>query len=132
MIKILLATPDMETFREFASDLTQNEDVELSRAESGQKALDTASDIPFDLVIVDEKLGDMTGIEFIEKLLSVNPMINSAAVSPLPPDEFHEASEGLGVLAQLPLRPGAKDSKDLLERLKNLTVSLRKVYNPVP
>jgi two-component SAPR family response regulator len=40
------------------------------------------SGTPLDLVVVDEKLGDMTGIEFIETLVSVNPMINCAAVSP--------------------------------------------------
>ena len=78
------------------------------------------SGMSFDLVVVDEKLGDMTGIEFIETLVSVNPMINFAAVSPLPSDEFHEVSEGLGILAQLPVLPGAKDSEDVLKRLNHL------------
>lgn len=120
MIKLLLVTPDREPFAEFASATTQYDDIQLSWAESGQKALDIASGTPVDLIVVDEKLGDMTGIEFIEKLLSVNPMINCAAVSPLPSEKFHEVSEGLGVLAQLPVRPGAKESEDLLKRLKKL------------
>ena len=47
-------------------------------------------------------------------------MINSAAVSPLSPEEFHEASEGLGVLVQLPVDPGKFEAEDLLKRLKNL------------
>jgi hypothetical protein len=70
--------------------------------------------------VTDEKLGDMTGIEFARRLLSVNPVINCASVSPLSPKDFHEASEGLGLLAQLPIRPGEEDAKDLLQRLKNL------------
>ena len=37
-------------------------------------------------------------------------MINSAAVSSLSPEKFHEASEGLGILPQLPPRPGAHDN----------------------
>ena len=78
------------------------------------------SGTPLDLVVVDEKLGDMTGIEFIETLVSVNPMINCAVVSPLPSDDFHEVSEGLGILAQLPVQPGAKDAEDLLKLLNNL------------
>ena len=120
MIKLLLVTPDSDPFAEFSSALLKNQDVELSRAESGRKALDMVSGESCDLVIVDENLGDMTGIELIKNLLSVDPMINSAAVSPLPADAFHEVSEGLGVLTQLPPRPGKKDSEDLLNRLKTV------------
>jgi len=120
MIKLLLVTPDKGPFNEFALALAHNDDVELSWAESGQRALDMLSNTPFDLVVVDEKLGDMTGMEFIETLVSVNPMINCAAVSPLPSDEFHEISEGLGILAQLPVQPGASDAENLLKLLNHL------------
>lgn len=120
MNKLLMVTPDKAPFNEFALVLAQNDDVEVSWAETGQRALDMVSGMSFDLVVVDEKLGDMTGIEFIETLVSVNPMINCAAVSPLPSDEFHEVSEGLGILAQLPVLPGAKDAEDVLKRLNHL------------
>ena len=120
MNKLLMVTPDKAPFNEFALVLVQNDDIELSWAESGQRALDMLSGSPLDLVVVDEKLGDMTGIEFIEALVSVNPMINCAAVSPLPSDEFHEVSEGLGILAQLPVQLGAKDAEDLLKLLNHL------------
>ena len=120
MIKLLLVTPDSDPFAEFSSALLKDNDVELSWAKSGRKALDMVSGESCDLVIADEKLGDMTGLELINKLLAVNPMINSAAVSPLPADAFHEVSEGLGVLTQLPSRPGKKDSEDLLGKLKKL------------
>ena len=120
MNKLLMVTPDKAHFNEFALVLAQNDDVEVSWAETGQRALDMVSGMSFDLVVVDEKLGDMTGIEFIETLVSVNPMINCAAVSPLSSDEFHEVSEGLGILAQLPVLPGAKDSEDVLKRLNHL------------
>lgn len=86
MNKLLMVTPDKAPFNEFVLVLVQNDDIELSWAETGQRALDMLSGSPLDLVVVDEKLGDMTGIEFIEALVSVNPMINCAAVSPLPSD----------------------------------------------
>jgi len=94
--------------------------VELTWTESGQKALAKLSETSVDLVITDKELGDMTGIEFAEKLVRVNPMINCAVLNSLPSDEFHEASEGLGVFAQLPLRPSRDDAENLLKRLKNL------------
>jgi len=120
MIKILLVTSEREPFSEFARVLKQKDDIELTWTETGQEALDAISDNPVDLVIVNENIGDMTGIEFMKKLLPINPMINSAAVSPLSPEEFHEASEGLGVLVQLPVDPGKFEAEDLLKRLKNL------------
>ena len=120
MIKILLVTSEREPFSEFAAVLKQKDDVELSWAATGQEALEAISDNPVDLVVVNENIGDMTGIEFMKKLLSINPMINSAAVSLLAPEEFHEASEGLGVLMQLPVSPGKLDAENLLQRLNDL------------
>jgi hypothetical protein len=60
----------------------------------------------------------------MKKLLSINPMINCAAVSPLPHEAFHEASEGLGVLAQLPVAPGKPDAEKLLRHLKDINILL--------
>jgi len=120
MIKILLVTSEREPFSEFAKMLKQKDGVELSWASTGQEALEAISDNPVDLVIVNENIGNMTGIEFMKKLLPINPMINCAAVSPLPPEEFHEASEGLGVLVQLPVSPGTPDAENLLKRLYDL------------
>ena len=120
MIKILLVTTEKESFSEFASTLGKNDDVELSWAANGKEALEKIPDNPVDLVVVNENIGDMTGIEFMKKLLMINPMINCAAVSSLSHEEFHEASEGLGVLMQLPVNPGEFEARDLLKRLKNL------------
>lgn len=120
MIKILLVTSEKELFSKFASTLGKNEDVELSWAANGKEALEEMPDNPVDLVVVNENIGDMTGIEFMKKLLPINPMINCSAVSTLEPEEFHEASEGLGVLMQLPVSPGEFEAEDLLKRLKNL------------
>ena len=120
MIKILMVTSEREPFSEFAKMLKQKDDIELSWAVSGQESLEAISNNPVDLVIVNENIGDMTGIEFMKKLLRINPMINCAAVSPLAPEEFHEASEGLGVLMQLPVSPGKPDAKNLLKRLYDL------------
>jgi two-component SAPR family response regulator len=120
MVKILLVTSERDPFSEFAGVLKQKDDVELSRAATGQEALEAISVNPVDLVVVNENIDDMTGIEFMKKLLSINPMINCAAVSLLSPEEFHEASEGLGVLMQLPVSPGKQDAQNLLQRLNDL------------
>jgi response regulator RpfG family c-di-GMP phosphodiesterase len=120
MYKILLITSAKELFSEFAAVLTEKEDVDLIWATTGQKALKAISDAPVDLAVVNETLDDMTGIEFMKNLIQINPMINCAAVSPLSPEEFHEVSEGLGVLVKLPLPPGKLDAENLIRHLSKL------------
>jgi len=120
MLKLLLVSPNKASLSGLASALAEHGDVDLSWAESGEKALEIASDIAIDLVVTDERLGDMTGLEFAGRLLSVNPIINCASVSRLSPEDFHEVSEGLGLMAQLPIQPSKEDAEKLLQRLRNL------------
>jgi DNA-binding response OmpR family regulator len=120
MLKLLLVSPDKDSLSGLALALKKDDNVDWSWAGSGARALEIILDTVVDLVVTDEKIGDMTGIEFARRLLSVNPMINCALVSHLSSEDFHEASEGLGLLAQLPIRPGEEEAKDLLQRLKNL------------
>ena len=119
MLTLLLVSHDKNSLSDLSSALADHSDVELLWAGSGKAALDIASSgTTIDLVVADEGLGDMTGLELAGKILSVNPMINCASVSRLSPEEFHEASEGLGVLAQLPIKPGKKHAEELVQRLK--------------
>jgi len=123
-LNILLVSREKDFLSGLASALKKQDDVVFSWSESGGKALDQISNSPVDLVVTDEKLGDMTGLELVLKLLSINPMVNCAAISPLSHEDFHEASEGLGLLAQLPPQPGEKEAEELLQQLrkiKNLT-----------
>lgn len=89
-------------------------------AGSGRRALSTIKEQTFDLFIADEHLGDMTGLACIEKIVSINPMLNCAVVSTLSKKDFHEASEGLGILMPLPKHPKKTETDKLLERLKSI------------
>jgi DNA-binding NtrC family response regulator len=120
MFKLLLVSPDKTSLSGLASALAEHGGVDLSWAEYGKEALDIASNDTIDLVITDEWIGDMTGLEFAGRLLSVNPRINCASVSQLSADEFHDATEGLGVMAQLPNQPGRVDAEKLIQSLGNL------------
>ncbi len=121
MISILIVSSDENSLLDFQSALRQYGEIEISRTESGSKALQIASGKAFDLVVTDEFLGDMSGLAFAEKLVSVNPLINCVSVSRLSPEAFHEASEGLGLLMQLPPNPGSEHAKTMMEMLKKIT-----------
>jgi len=120
MISVLMVCRTREAMSEFADAMEKQDDVTLSWAESGAAGLDAATEKAFHLAVVDEALDDMTGIAFAEKLVAVNPMVNCALVSRLPSDDYHEATEGLGLLMQLPEQPGGPQAKKLLDRLRKI------------
>ncbi len=129
MLKLLLVSPDQDSLSDLASALVEHSDVDLSLAESGETALNIASGTAIDLIVTDERLGDMTGLEFAGRLLSVNPMINCASVSSLSHEKFHEISEGMGLMAQLPNKPGKEHAEKLLKRLKDIKNLMSGVKN---
>jgi DNA-binding NtrC family response regulator len=119
IIRILLVSQDRASMSAFKVGLEEDR-VRTAWAESGSNAIVKIAEGRFDLVVTDENLGDMTGLEFIEKVISIKPMVNCAAVTSLLPGDFHEASEGLGILMQLPVRPGQEQAQKLLGHLKNI------------
>ena len=118
MLRIVIATNRPEVFRAFASALSSNPEVQLQQAGSGAEALKAARTAAPHLVIIDSGLADAEPLELVQQLLLVNAMVNTAVVSPLSEEEFHEASEGLGVLGRLPVEPGESEAADLLGKLK--------------
>jgi two-component SAPR family response regulator len=120
MLRLLLVSLDINPFNELISRLKEYDDISLELSSSGENAIPMISVNPVDQVIVDEDLGDMTGLEFIRRIIKINPMIDSAVVSRLGHDEFHEASEGLGIMAQLPPNPGREEAERLIRTLKQI------------
>lgn len=104
----------------------RNGTVNILEAETVNASLQIVTETKPDLVIVDDQLDTMSGVEFINILVQVNPFINTALVSGLLPEHFHEETEGLGVLMQFPVEPQKKDAEELLQKMEkivNLMVS---------
>jgi CheY-like chemotaxis protein len=120
MENLLLVSSDEASLSDLASALEKDRDVSMSWAKSGLEALKSVTDSAIDLVITDETLADMTGIELAGKLLSVNPMIQCASVTTLSKKDYHEKSEGLGLMDPLSTRPGEKDAERLLYDLRRI------------
>jgi len=120
MLKLLLVSPDKDAFNGFEAAIKKYNDVDLIRTDSGKKALTMAAESSLDLVVADENLRDMTGLEFAGRLIAVNPMVNCALTSSLSAEIFHEKSEGLGLMTQLPINPGQEDAQNLLEKLREI------------
>jgi CheY-like chemotaxis protein len=119
MQHILLVSRNTTSISALKTGFEEN-DGQTAWAETGSQALSKLSERNYDLVVTDENLGDMTGLEFIKALIAQNPIVNCAVVSSLLPEDFHEASEGLGILMQLPVTPGHEYAEGLLEHLKKI------------
>jgi PleD family two-component response regulator len=120
MPRILIAADKADSFEELARALDSVKNVQILWAHDNEEALvKAAADSP-DLVIVDEHLGQVSGLQWIRRLMGINAFIHTAAVSSQPHDVFHEASEGLGVMAHLPPRPGKFEAEQLLKTLNQL------------
>jgi DNA-binding response OmpR family regulator len=123
MHRILIVTPDRTSLSAFAASLEEGQDVQVAWAASGQSAVsDVMKHTPLG-VIIDENLLDMTGFDLVRRLLPINALINTVVISDLPHDAFHEAGEGLGILAQLPPNPTPSDARAILARLKRMSPS---------
>jgi DNA-binding response OmpR family regulator len=86
-------------------------------AESGRQMLAHAVEKTPALAILDDDLPDMTPLDLARQLIFTNALINVALVSEAPEERFHEATEGLGVVAQLPRVPDSHTVSRLLEAL---------------
>lgn len=124
MLSIMLATRDSKNLASFAAGLEQNDQIEMVHVDSAAKALEMVRNQDIDLVVVGEELADMRPVEFVSQLVTIRPMINTAIVSSLSPHDFHEATEGLGVLMQLPPSPSTEDAATLLGKVDELSALL--------
>jgi CheY-like chemotaxis protein len=120
MLEILLATPQQDRFQVLQSELTHLHPTHFLHAPDGRAALEQVRNATVDLVIVDEDLGDMSGLELVRELLGVNALINTVLVSTESPEDFHEHTEGLGILMPLPKSCGKVEAARLIESIKGV------------
>ena len=119
MPRILLVADQKEALEELAGVLDHEEEVEILWAHDGEAALTSVADNSPPLVVVDETVGGDSGLDLIRRLIGIDAFIQTAAVSPLSHDDFHETSEGLGIMAQLPPKPSRNDALKLLQTLRH-------------
>ena len=118
-MQISIITQRPEDFTAFAAALAEK-GVQTSFVATGQATLDQARQAPPTLVVVDEAMPERAAFALVSQLLQVNAFIHTAVATSLSPEAFHEAGEGLGILATLPLQPSATDAHTLLANLEAL------------
>ena len=117
-MELLLITSRPEVWNECLPVL-QNGHV-VRQAASLEDAKPILRDMSPALAILDLGLEDKALRQAVIDILMINASIHTAVVSDMDPDEFHETTEGLGILMPLPSRPKASDAANLLKNLANV------------
>jgi DNA-binding response OmpR family regulator len=118
-MNVVILTDRRDRLGDFACGL--GKDVEW--ADAAGDVLGKASTAPWQLVVVDAMMSGMDYKKFLLDLLRVNAMLNTVVITDMGGDEFHEDSEGLGVLCAVPAGPGRDDAGRALDQL-NLVLGL--------
>ncbi len=129
MIRTLLVSKDRTLFSNIEPILSEKQ-FQVEWCETGKIALSISKNKPFDLLIAEEVLPDMTGRSFIESIIQSYPMTNCAVASPQTKKKFHQVYEGLGVLMQLTVMPGRKESLDLINRFSRIYGLQKTIKDP--
>ncbi len=124
MLRILLAGRGMADLASLAAGLKEDRRAELTFVDSAAAAFDSVGRGQIDLAIVGEELVDASPVECITQMVRCNPMINCAMISGMDHDAFHEATEGLGILMQLPPAPSQEDATALLAKVDSIAMQL--------
>jgi DNA-binding response OmpR family regulator len=121
MSNILLASKDSAAMADLADALIKKKGFDVVHAASGEEALSLVRENRADVVIAAEVLSDGLAIPFVQELMRKHPLINCAMVSSLPPEDFHELTEGLGLFMQLPINPGAEEANKMVQFLDSIS-----------
>ncbi len=119
-LTILLAGDRHSRLSNLARTLEQESMINLHTASSTEQAWHLLDSQQIDVVIADKQVGEADGLQFIKKVVAARPLINCALVSSLARQDFHEATEGLGLFMQVPENPDSKAAADLLTTLTAL------------
>lgn len=118
-MRIVLASPRVAELAEFMAGF-EAAGVGVEPCATGAAALERAGAAVPDLVVVDGGLPDLAPAELVLELLKKSASLQTAVLSRLSDEEFHEAAEGLGILARVPWNPGREDAAALLATLRAL------------
>ncbi len=69
---------------------------------------------------IDALISDEKGTDELKALVRRFPLLNIALLSDKKTDDFHEATEGLGIFAQIPTLPEKNHAEEFIEKLKKI------------
>jgi DNA-binding response OmpR family regulator len=116
-IIILFISERLEKRSAFIHALQDNQKVNILTATSVEEGISMAEYYAPALIIVDEQVGALSGLEIVRRLIKVNAFLNTIVLSSLSDEDFQLHTEGLGILAKLSIQPGEKEADRVFDLL---------------
>jgi DNA-binding response OmpR family regulator len=117
---VLLITSRPDGLQELTRGIDKEPGLKVRAAYTMDEALAVLADDPPLLAVIDDSVGEVSGLDVVRRLMRIDAFLNTAVLSALDEETFHRRSEGLGILARLPLQPDAGDVARLLEALRRV------------
>ena len=93
----ILIVDDERSMREMLAILLRREGYELAVAESGREAIELLEREPFDLIVSDVRMPDVSGVDVIRTARAINPSIITIMMTAFGSRELIDEVERLGV-----------------------------------
>jgi len=121
MKNFLIVTDTDDNFSGLLTALNARTELKARLADCTESALQALTESVPDLIIIDEAVNGVSGLDIARAIIRKNAMVQIAVVSRLSSEDFHEVAEGLGIMAHLPPGPGSHDAEILLETLEKMS-----------
>jgi len=97
MSKLLIVDDEID-IREFAKNFFKKRGVNVFTASGGGEAFEIAAQEHPDLILLDVRMEEMTGVEFLRKMREQGNHTKVIMVSGIEDEEIVEEAKGLGIL----------------------------------
>ena len=97
----LLIVDDESDIREFARNFFKKRHIDVFVASGGRQALDLAAQENPDLILLDVRMEEMTGIEVLRQLRQSKPSVKVIMVSGVEEEETIKEANALGVIGYI-------------------------------
>lgn len=97
----LLIVDDEADICEFARNFFKKRQIEVSTASGGRQALDLIAKENPDLILLDVRMEEMTGIEVLRELRKSNPSVKVIMVSGVEDEGTIKEAKALGVIGYI-------------------------------
>jgi len=120
MYIFLFVSPRAKELSDFTAVLSSQPDITLKQVDSGKEMFPAIEKEKPHLVLLDQEIKDKDPLVLVTELLTINAMINTAMITSMDAESWHEKSEGLGMLPSIPNPPTQKDAFALLEHFRGM------------
>lgn len=117
---IILVSERTDQFGDFIDGLREDRNVILRIPGTAEEAVALARAEKSVLVVVDNQTRENSALGLVQRIIKANAFAYTAVLSDRSDEEFHHLSEGLGILAKLPICPGKAEAGRLLDQLRKL------------